>query len=76
MAGVTFGACAEQWKALKLLKLGMELKQRQSTRVQIEKYLCKDLLPHLGHLPLDKISQGELLVALRQIEARNALSIV
>lgn len=75
VACVTFGEFAEQWKALKLLKLGTELKQRQSTRVQIERYLRKDLLPHLGHLPLDQISQREVLVALRQIEARGALSI-
>ncbi|OCG02813.1 hypothetical protein A9G12_07675 [Gilliamella sp. wkB112] len=39
VAGVTFDEFAEQWKALKLLKLGTELKQRQSTRVQIERYL-------------------------------------
>lgn len=75
VAGVTFGEFAEQWKALKLLKLGTELKQRQSTRVQIERYLRKDLLPSLGHLPLDSISQREVLVVLRQIEARGALSI-
>lgn len=75
VAGVTFGAFAEQWKALKLLKLGTELKQRQSTRVQIERYLRKDLLPHLGHLPLDSISQREVLAVLRKIEARGALSI-
>ncbi|WP_392558307.1 tyrosine-type recombinase/integrase [Orbus mooreae] len=72
---ITFGEFAERWKALKLLKLGTELKQRQSTRVQIERYLRKDLLPHLGHLPLDRISQREVLGVLRQIEARGALSI-
>lgn len=75
VAGVTFGEFAERWKALKLLKLGTELKQRQSTRVQIERYLRKDLLPSLGYLPLDQISQREVLAVLRQIEARRALSI-
>lgn len=72
---VTFGEFAEQWKALKLLKLGKEFKQRQSTRVQIEQYLRKDLLPSLGYLPVDQISQREVLLVLRQIEARGALSI-
>lgn len=49
VAGMTFGEFAEQWKSLKLLKLGTELKLHQRTRVQIGRYLRKDLLPHLGH---------------------------
>lgn len=75
VAGVTFDEFAEQWKALKLLKLGTKLKQRQCTRVQIDRYLRKDLLSSLGHLPLDQISQREVLLVLRQIEARGALPI-
>ncbi|AZS49893.1 hypothetical protein DM558_03470 [Entomomonas moraniae] len=63
----TFGAFAEQWKLLKLLKLGTEFKQRQNTRVQIERYLRKDLLPSLGHFSLDQIPQQEVLVVLRTL---------
>ena len=73
---MTFGIFAQQWKELKLKKLGSDrLKNRQGTRVQIERYLRKDLLPALGELPLAFITQKEILCVLRGIEARGALSI-
>lgn len=74
--GITFQEFSQQWKTLKLKKLGADqLKNRQSTRVQIERYLRKDLLPGLGDLPLASITQKEILLVLRGIEARGALSI-
>jgi len=74
--GITFREFAQQWKELKLKKLGSDrLKNRQSTRVQIERYLRKDLLPGLGDLLLASITQKEILAVLRGIEARGALSI-
>ena len=72
---LTFGEFVEHWKTLKLKKLGPDLKHRQSTRIQIERYLRKDLLPGLGHLPLTDITQKEILTTLRHIENRGALSI-
>lgn len=75
--GMTFATFAQQWKEFKLKKLGADmLKNRQSTRVQIERYLRKDLLPALGDLPLSSISQKEILLVLRKIESRGAKSIV
>lgn len=73
---VSFAEFAEHWKQFKLKKLGLDtIKNRQSTRVQIERYLRKDLLPNLGHLALTEISQKDILITLRSIEARGALSI-
>lgn len=74
---VTFGEFAERWKALKLKKLGADmLKNRQSTRVQIERSMRKDLLPALGKMALSAITQKEVLAVLRSIEDRGALSVV
>lgn len=39
-------------KTFKLKKLFSPAERRQSTAVQIERYLNKDLQPRLGHLPL------------------------
>lgn len=64
------------WKQFKLKKLGVDtVKNRQTTCVQIERFLRKDLLPHLGHLALTEISQKDILITLRSIEASGALSI-
>ncbi|WP_081758395.1 integrase arm-type DNA-binding domain-containing protein [Chania multitudinisentens] len=67
---ITFGEFVDHWKTLKLKKLGPDLKNRQSTRIQSERYLRKDLLPGLGHLPLTDITQKEILTTLRHIENR------
>jgi len=73
---LTFAEFAEHWKQFKLKKLGQDtVKNRQSTRVQIERYLRKDLLPHLGQMALNEISAKDILITLRSIEARGALSI-
>jgi hypothetical protein len=46
--GIAFATFVEQWKVLKLKKLGTDFKNQQSTRIQIERYLRKDLLPVLA----------------------------
>lgn len=74
--GFSFAQYAERWKGFKLKKLGKENPNgRQSTRVQIERYMRKDILPVLGDMPLGDISRIEVLKVQRQIEARGALSI-
>lgn len=74
---ITFGQFAEHWKVFKLKKLGVEtLKNRQGTRIQIERYMRKDMLPVLGDMALSAITQRDILSVLRGIEARGALSIV
>lgn len=73
---MTFANFTEHWKAFKFKKLGLNAaKNRQSTRVQIERYLRKDLLPNLGEMALEEITQKNIIITLRQIEARGALSI-
>ncbi|CVK15994.1 protein of unknown function (DUF4102) [Apibacter mensalis] len=48
---ITFGEFALHWKAFKFQKLCNKADKRQSTAIQIDHYLTKDLLPGLGHLP-------------------------
>lgn len=72
---ITFADFALHWKQFKLKKLHSNEKKRQSTAIQIERYLRKDLLPGLGNLPLSAITQKEILRVLRKIEDRGALSI-
>lgn len=72
----TFAAFSLRWKAFKYRKLGLDNQhKRQSTHIQIERYMAKDLLPGLGHLPLDRITKADVLKVLRNIEMRGALSI-
>ncbi|UYZ84338.1 tyrosine-type recombinase/integrase [Entomomonas sp. E2T0] len=73
---VTFAVFAEHWKTFKLRKLATGYTGgRQSTLVQIERYMRKDLLPALGKLPLENITRVDILKVLRSIENRGALSI-
>lgn len=72
----SFAAFSVRWKLFKFRKLGLDKKdKRQSTAVQIERYLRKDMLPILGELPMDKIGKADVLRVLRGIESRGALSI-
>ncbi|QIQ22489.1 tyrosine-type recombinase/integrase [Zophobihabitans entericus] len=84
---VTFAEYAENWKTFKLLKLAKKrgniqskgLKQkpeRQSTKIQIERYLRLDFLPSLGEIPIKDIKRQDILSVLRKIEKRGSLSIV
>lgn len=52
---MTFAEFSWYWKAFKLKKLTNDSGKLQSTEIQIDPYLDKDLLPRLGHLPLTKI---------------------
>lgn len=71
-----FAVFSQRWKLFKFRKLGLDkTDKRQSTAVQIERYLRKDMLPILGELPMNRIGKGDVLRVLRGIEARGALSI-
>lgn len=73
---VTFKEYAERWKALKIKKLGLDnVEKRQSTSIQIDRYLNKDMLPILGKLPISRITKLNCLSVQRKIEARGSLSI-
>ncbi|AWM79294.1 integrase [Gammaproteobacteria bacterium ESL0073] len=72
----SFADFSVRWKFFKFRKLGLDKRdKRQSTAVQIERYLRKDMLPVLGELPMDRIGKADVLRVLRGIEARGALSI-
>ena len=72
----SFAEFSVRWKLFKFRKLGLDKRdKRQSTAVQIERYLRKDMLPVLGELPMDRIGKADVLRVLRGIEARGALSI-
>lgn len=72
----SFADFSVRWKLFKFRKLGLDKRdKRQSTAVQIERYLRKDMLPVLGELPMDRIGKADVLRVLRGIEARGALSI-
>jgi len=72
----TFAEFSQRWKLFKFRKLGLDLQhKRQSTHIQIERYMRLDLLPGLGHIPMNKIGKSDVLKILRGIEIRGALSI-
>lgn len=72
----SFAEFSVRWKLFKFRKLGLDKRdKRQSTAVQIERYLRKDMLPVLGELARDRIGKADVLRVLRGIEARGALSI-
>lgn len=57
------------WKALKFKKLGIDdPKRRNSTKLQIERYLKKDILPTLGIIPIEKITVKDIQHVLRKVE--------
>ncbi|WP_051916676.1 MULTISPECIES: tyrosine-type recombinase/integrase [unclassified Serratia (in: enterobacteria)] len=72
--GIRFADYAEHWKAFKLKRLGIA-NRRQSTAIQIERYMRLDMLPLLGKLPLHTITRQHVLAVQRKIEKRGALSI-
>lgn len=51
-SSISFDEFTLHWKAFKLKKLFNKADRRQSTTIQINRYLTKDSLPRLGHLPL------------------------
>lgn len=73
---LTFAEYAQTWKEFKFKKLGLErANRRQSTHIQIERYLQKDILPVLGKKALIDITRADVLAVQRKIERRGALSI-
>lgn len=72
----TFAQFSERWKAFKFKKLGLDnYDRRQSTHIQIERYMRIDMLPGLGKMPMNQITKKDVLGVLRKIEMRGALSI-
>lgn len=70
---ITFKQFIVHWKELKYKKLGFsDPHRRNSTQVQIERYLSKDLLPALGHIPLIQITRKDISNVLKSMEARGA----
>jgi len=78
---LTFEQFSRSWLEFKLKKLNASVskekknKGRQSTAIQIERYLRLDMLPVLGNKPLKHITPADVLAVQRRIEARGALSI-
>ena len=71
----TFKAFIPEWKELKFKKLGFsDPNRRNSTQIQIERYLNKDILPALGDIPLDQITRQDVLGVLRKMEKRGAFT--
>lgn len=73
-SSVTFAEYAIHWQAWKLKKLG-DAERRQSTAIQIQRSLKKDILPVLGEMPMNTITKQHTLKVQRQIEMRGALSV-
>ena len=78
---LTFRKFAPIWLEFKLKKLGAKTSKekknggRQSTAIQIERYLRLDIFPLLGDKPIGKITRADLLAVQRKIEKRGSLSI-
>lgn len=71
----TFQEFVPEWQKIKYLKLGAtNPNRRNSTREQIERYLAKDILPALQHLPLDQITRQDIAAILRRMEMRGAFT--
>ncbi|KIH83022.1 Integrase [Pseudomonas batumici] len=66
-----FEAVFARWRAFKAKRLSMG---RQCTLVQIDRFFQKDILPGLGKLLVPEIQRADLLMTIRRIEKRNALS--
>jgi len=72
---LTFAEFAQQWQVFRIKKLGHDQStHRQSTVVQIGRYMQKDFLPALGNMALGDITRADVLKVIRGIESRGALS--
>lgn len=72
---LTFAEFAQQWQIFRIKKLGHDQSNhRQSTVVQIGRYMQKDFLPALGDKALCDITRADVLKVIRGIENRGALS--
>ncbi|MGL4668576.1 MAG: tyrosine-type recombinase/integrase [Saezia sp.] len=73
----TFAEFAMQWQEFRIRKIGVDRlsENRQSTAMQIRRYMDKDFFPALGHMPLSEITRADVLKLMRSIENRGALAI-
>lgn len=72
---ITLQAFIPEWKDIKYKRLGLtDPNRRNSTQTQIERYLKKDILPALGHIPLQSITPQNILKVLRSMEHRGAFT--
>ena len=70
---LTFAEFAQQWQIFRIKKLGHDqCTHRQSTVVQIGRYMQKDFLPVLGHMALSNITRADVLKVIRGIEEQGA----
>lgn len=63
---LTFGQIADEW----LKKRKAEVKPK--TIADIESRLEKDVLPHIGNIPMIELEPGDLLAMIKKIESRGA----
>lgn len=63
---LTFGQIADEW----LKKRKAEVKPK--TVADIESRLEKDVLPHIGDIPMVELESGDLLTMIKKIESRGA----
>ncbi|MBT8567651.1 integrase arm-type DNA-binding domain-containing protein [Polynucleobacter paneuropaeus] len=70
VASNTFEVVAREW----LLKVSSQ--RKSSTNNKVKTWLEKDIFPHIGGLPISKITPLNVLSALRKMEARGALDSV
>lgn len=72
---MTLKAFIPKWKDIKYKRLGLtDPNPRNSTQTQIEHYLKKDILPALGHIPLQSITPQNILKVLRDMKHRGAFT--
>lgn len=73
---ITFEEFALTWQQFRIKKLGLdESNHRQSTMVQIRRYMQKDFLPALGKKAMADITRTDVVAVMRGIENRGALAI-
>lgn len=73
---VTFEEFALDWMKFRIKKLGLDKSDhRQSTMVQIRRYMQKDFLPVLGKKAMVDITRADVITVMRTIENRGALAI-
>ncbi len=69
-AGNTFEAVAQDW----LTKTAAN--RMDATHAKVTGWLAKDVIPHIGKMPISAIGPRDVLAALRHMEARGALDSV
>ncbi|RPH28250.1 DUF4102 domain-containing protein [Buttiauxella warmboldiae] len=69
----TFLVVWERWANFR----GQRLREgRQTSQTQMKRIFAKDVLPYIGHMPIDTITRADILKILRRIENRKAWAVV